>query len=249
MATIELHELTKNYGRTRAVQGLTCTVRPGRVTGFLGPNGAGKSTTLRLVLGLDRPTAGTVTIDGRPFAALPRPLLQVGASLDPLSAHGGRTASHHLLALAVSNRIPPKRVDEVLELTGIAAARKRIRTFSLGMRQRLSIAAALLGDPAVLLLDEPTNGLDAEGIVWLRGLVRDLAGRGRTVLVSSHLMSEIALTADQLLILGRGRLLVDQPIQEFLDAHGGDSLEQAYLDLTAADTEFAAGSANIDPAV
>ena len=176
MPAIEIRELTKEYGRTRAVDQLTFDVHPGRVTGFLGPNGAGKSTTMRLMLGLDRPTAGSATIDGRPFAAFGRPLRQVGALLDPQAAHGGRTARNHLLALAVSNGIPAGRVDEVLEQTGIGAvAKRRIKTFSLGMRQRLGIAAALLGDPAVLLFDEPTNGLDPEGISWVRELLRELA--------------------------------------------------------------------------
>ena len=220
MATIELRELTKSYGKTRAVEQLTLDILPGRVTGFLGPNGAGKSTTMRLVLGLDRPTAGSTTIDGRPFAAFERPIRQVGAALDPQAAHGGRTARQHLLALAVSNSVPAARVEEVLELTGIAAAGKRVKSFSLGMRQRLGIAAALLGDPSVLMLDEPTNGLDADGIVWLRKILRDFAERSRTVLISSHLMSETALTVDHLVILGKGRLLVDLPLTEFIASRG-----------------------------
>ncbi|MEV7414090.1 ATP-binding cassette domain-containing protein [Streptomyces sp. NPDC089919] len=220
MNAIEIRELTKTYGSTRAVDRLTFTVRPGRVTGFLGPNGAGKSTTMRLVLGLDRPTSGTATIGGRPFTGFTRPLEQVGALLDPQAAHGSRTAHDHLLALAVSNGLPARRVGEVLEETGIAAvARTRIRTFSLGMRQRLGIAAALLGDPAVLMLDEPANGLDPEGIIWIRELMRRMAADGRTVLVSSHLMAETAATADHLVVLGGGRLLADMSMSEFIDIH------------------------------
>ncbi|MGV9690656.1 ATP-binding cassette domain-containing protein [Streptomyces sp. NPDC003444] len=223
MTSIDVRNLTKEYaGRPpkRAVDGLTFSVEPGRVTGFLGPNGAGKSTTMRLVLGLDRPTSGTATVGGRPYTALDEPLRTVGALLDAQAAHGSRTARNHLRALAASHRIPDRRVDEVLAETGLAgAARRRVRTFSLGMRQRLGIAAALLGDPAVLLLDEPANGLDPEGIVWIRELLRGLAAEGRTVLVSSHLMNETALFADHLVVLGRGRLLADVPMREFIDAH------------------------------
>ncbi|MGA5323849.1 ATP-binding cassette domain-containing protein [Streptomyces seoulensis] len=219
MTSIELRDLTKEYGGRRAVDHLTLTVRPGRVTGFLGPNGAGKSTTMRLVLGLDRPTSGTATLDGRPYAALRDPLRRVGALLDARAAHGSRTAHDHLLALAVSNRLPVTRVGEVLERAGLASvARRRVRTFSLGMRQRLGIAAALLGDPEVILLDEPANGLDPEGIVWVRTLLRGLAAEGRTVLVSSHLMGETAAFADHLVVLGRGRLLADTPVRDFIDA-------------------------------
>ncbi|MGW2212509.1 ABC transporter ATP-binding protein [Streptomyces sp. NPDC001781] len=219
MTSIELRDLTKDYGGRRAVDRLTLTVRPGRVTGFLGPNGAGKSTTMRLVLGLDRPTSGTATLDGHPYAGLRDPLRRVGALLDARAAHGSRTAHDHLLALAVSNRLPAARVGEVLERTGLASvARRRVRTFSLGMRQRLGIAAALLGDPEVILLDEPANGLDPEGIVWVRTLLRGLAGEGRTVLVSSHLMGETAAFADHLVVLGRGRLLADTPVRDFIAA-------------------------------
>ncbi|MFJ7159449.1 ABC transporter ATP-binding protein [Streptomyces sp. NPDC101118] len=219
MNSIDIRDLTKAYGATRAVDHLTFTVRPGTVTGFLGPNGAGKSTTMRLVLGLDRPTSGTATIGGRPYASFAEPLREVGALLDAQAAHGARTARDHLLALAVSNRLPGRRVAEVMEETGIApVARRRIRTFSLGMRQRLGMAAALLGDPGVLMLDEPTNGLDPEGIVWIRELTRRLAREGRTVLVSSHLMSETAAMADHLVVLGRGRLLADMSMREFIDA-------------------------------
>jgi ABC-2 type transport system ATP-binding protein len=301
MTSIDVHDLTKEYGPRRAVDRLTFSVRAGRVTGFLGPNGAGKSTTFRLVLGLDRPTSGTATVGGRAYPALRQPLRHVGALLDAHAPHGARTGRDHLLALAASNRIPVRRVDEVLAETGLApAARRRVKTYSLGMRQRLGIAAALLGDPQVVLLDEPSNGLDPEGIVWIRGVLRRLAAEGRTVFVSSHLMNETASFADHLVVLGRGRLLADTPMRDFIDArvqprvrirttdpsalksalarHGHDAvehpdghwsvrharvddigrlvsdagvplleltaeegtLEQAYLDLTTADTEFAA---------
>ncbi|MEU6863988.1 ATP-binding cassette domain-containing protein [Streptomyces sp. NPDC046876] len=219
MNRIEIRRLTKEYGTTKAVDDLSFDVLPGRVTGFLGPNGAGKSTTLRVLLGLDRATSGTATIGGRSFTDLQQPLLHVGALLDAQAAHGGRTARDHLLALAVSNRIPVRRVDEVMEQAGItSAAKRRIKTYSLGMRQRLGMAAALLGDPGVLLLDEPTNGLDPEGIIWIRELMRGLAREGRTVLVSSHLMSETASFVDHLVVLGRGRLLADTSMEDFIDA-------------------------------
>ncbi|MFF8914137.1 ABC transporter ATP-binding protein [Streptomyces sp. NPDC015032] len=219
MTSIDVHELTKEYGATRAVDSLTFSVRPGRVTGFLGPNGAGKSTTMRLVLGLDRPTGGTATIGGQPYAALGNPLHRVGALLDAQAAHGSRTARNHLLALAVSNGMGPRRVDEVLAEAGLGqVGGARIKTFSLGMRQRLGIAAALLGDPEVVMLDEPSNGLDPEGIIWIRELMKRLAREGRTVLVSSHLMNETSSFADHLVVLGRGRLLADLPMQEFLDS-------------------------------
>ncbi|MFD6467586.1 ABC transporter ATP-binding protein [Streptomyces goshikiensis] len=219
MNSIEIRELTKEYGRTRAVDHLTFEVLPGRVTGFLGPNGAGKSTTMRLLLGLDRVTSGTATIGGQRFTDFPDPLHRVGALLDAQAAHGGRTARAHLSFLAAANRIPARRVEEVLERSGIAsAAKRRIKTFSLGMRQRLGIAAALLGDPGVLLLDEPTNGLDPEGIIWVRELMRTLAAEGRTILVSSHLMSETAAFADHLVVLGQGKLLADTSMEEFIDA-------------------------------
>ncbi|GGS12365.1 ABC transporter ATP-binding protein [Streptomyces aureoverticillatus] len=221
MTSIDVQQLTKEYGTTRAVDDLTFSVRPGQVTGFLGPNGAGKSTTLRLVLGLDRPTSGTATVGGRPYATYDEPLRHVGALLDAQAAHGSRTARNHLLALAASNRIATARVDEVLEQTGLTAvAGRRVKTYSLGMRQRLGIAAALLGDPAVVLLDEPSNGLDPEGIVWIRELMTGLAREGRTVLVSSHLMNETATFADHLVVLGRGRLLADTPMREFIAGHG-----------------------------
>ncbi|MGV9503244.1 ABC transporter ATP-binding protein [Streptomyces sp. NPDC003642] len=219
MTSIDIQDLTKEFGGRRAVDRLTVRVRPGRVTGFLGPNGAGKSTTMRLVLGLDRPTSGTATLGGRAYHDLREPLRHVGALLDAQAAHGSRTARDHLRILAVSNRIPDRRVDEVLRETGLASvARRRVRTYSLGMRQRLGIAAALLGDPEVVMLDEPSNGLDPEGIVWIRRLLRRLAGEGRTVLVSSHLMNETASFADHLVVLGRGRLLADTPMRDFIQA-------------------------------
>ncbi|MFE4669286.1 ATP-binding cassette domain-containing protein [Streptomyces sp. NPDC056716] len=301
MTTIDVHDLTKEFGGRRAVDHLTFSVEPGRVTGFLGPNGAGKSTTMRLVLGLDRPASGTATIGGRPYEAAAEPLREVGALLDAQAAHGSRTGRDHLRILATSNRIPAARVDEVLAETGLTSvARRRVRTYSLGMRQRLGIAAALLGDPPVVMLDEPSNGLDPEGIIWIRTLLRRLADEGRTVLVSSHLMTETAAFADQLVVLGRGRLLADLPMRAFIDGrvrpavrvrtsddtalkdllarHGHDAeqsadgawtvrdarvddigrlisqagvpvlelaaeegtLEQAYLDLTASETEYTA---------
>ncbi|MFI9366723.1 ABC transporter ATP-binding protein [Kitasatospora sp. NPDC053057] len=213
---IEVHELTKRYGKKLAVNNLSFTVHPGQVTGFLGPNGAGKSTTLRMILGLHAPTSGTVTVDGRPFRSLPRGLRHVGALLDAGDVHGGRTARAHLRALARSNAIPRSRVEEVLQEVGIAdAANRRIGGFSLGMRQRLGIATALLGDPPVLLFDEPLNGLDPEGVHWVRGLFRRLAAEGRTVFVSSHLMSEMEHTAEQLIVLGKGELIAAESVADF----------------------------------
>lgn len=213
---IELDALTKRYGGTTAVDGLTFTVRPGRITGFLGPNGAGKSTTLRMVLGLNAPSSGGVTVAGRPFGGLPRGLCHVGALLDAADVHGGRSASGHLWALARSNRIPRARVAEVLDAVGLeSVARRRIGGFSLGMKQRLGIATALLGDPPVLLFDEPFNGLDPEGVLWVRGLFKRLAAEGRTVFVSSHLMSEMENTAEHLVVIGRGRLIADESLAEF----------------------------------
>ncbi|MFJ2093063.1 ATP-binding cassette domain-containing protein [Streptomyces sp. NPDC087901] len=219
MTSIDVNELTKDYGATRAVDRLTFSVRPGRVTGFLGPNGAGKSTTMRLVLGLDRPTGGTATIGGQTYAALDDPLRHVGVLLDAQAAHGSRTARNHLLALATSNGLSGARVGEVLEEAGLGhVGDRRIKTFSLGMRQRLGIAAALLGDPEVVMFDEPSNGLDPEGIIWIRELMKRLAREGRTVWVSSHLMNETSSCADHLIVLGKGRLLVDLPMREFLDS-------------------------------
>ncbi len=308
MTSIDVQDLSKEYGTRRAVDHLTFRVLPGRVTGFLGPNGAGKSTTMRLVLGLDRPASGSATLGGRAYATLREPLHHVGALLDAQAAHGSRTGRDHLRTLAAGNRIPDRRVDDVLEETGLATvARRRVKTYSLGMRQRLGIAAALLGDPEVVMLDEPSNGLDPEGIIWIRELLRRLAAEGRTVLVSSHLMNETASFADHLVVLGRGRLLADTPMREFIHArvrprvrirtsdptglksvlaqHGHDAeqhedgywtvhharvddigrlvsaagvpvlelaaeeatLEQAYLDLTASETEFAAPSSATQP--
>ncbi|OKI28740.1 ATP-binding cassette domain-containing protein [Streptomyces sp. CB03911] len=218
---IEVQGLSKSYGQTLAVDDLSFGVAPGVVTGFLGPNGAGKSTSMRMILGLDRPTAGRALIGGRPYAELADPLRQVGALLDAHAVHGGRTARGHLRWLAHSNGLPDARVDAVLDQVGLAeVARKRIKGFSLGMRQRLGVAGALLGDPPVLLLDEPVNGLDPEGIRWIRTLLRGLAAEGRAVLVSSHLMTEMALTADHLVVIGRGRLLADASTAEFIDRHG-----------------------------
>ncbi|MGW1607871.1 ABC transporter ATP-binding protein [Streptomyces sp. NPDC002285] len=240
MTSIEVQALTKEYGNRRAVDDLTFTVLPGRVTGFLGPNGAGKSTTMRLVLGLDRPTSGTATIGGRAYAALDEPLRQVGALLDAQAAHGSRTGRDHLRVLAATNRIPHRRADAVLEETGLASvAGRRVKTYSLGMRQRLGIAAALLGDPEVVLLDEPSNGLDPEGIIWIRELLRRLAGEGRTVLVSSHLMNETASFADHLVVLGRGRLLADTPMREFIHARVEPRVRIRTSDATALKTALA----------
>ncbi|NUS87901.1 MAG: ATP-binding cassette domain-containing protein [Streptomyces sp.] len=217
--SIEAHDLRKRYGPTAAVDGLTFAVRPGLVTGFVGPNGAGKSTTMRMVMGLDAPDGGTAMIGGRPYASLREPLKVVGALLDAEAVHPGRRARSHLLWLARYNGLPARRVDEVLELVGLAsAARRRAGGFSLGMRQRLGIAAALLGDPPVLILDEPVNGLDPEGIQWIRGFLRSLAAEGRTVLVSSHLMSELEDTADHVIVIGRGRLLADTDVATLLAA-------------------------------
>ena len=218
---VRVEALTKRYGQTLAVDGLTFDVRPGRVTGFLGPNGAGKSTTMRLILGLDAPTAGTATIGGVPYRRLRRPLHEVGATLEAAAVHPGRSARAHLHALARSNAIPRRRVEEVLGLVGLeAAASRRVGAFSLGMTQRLGVAAALLGDPAVLILDEPVNGLDPEGVAWIRGLLRSLAAEGRTVLVSSHLMAEMALTADEVIVLARGRLIAQTSLPELVRRAG-----------------------------
>jgi ABC-2 type transport system ATP-binding protein len=222
---IEARNLTKRYGGTLAVDDLSFDVRPGMVTGFLGPNGAGKTTTMRMILGLDHPNAGQVTIAGRRYRDLPAPLHEVGALLDAKAVHGGRTAYNHLLCLAQSNGIPKGRVDEVLGIVGLeTVARRRAGGFSLGMGQRLGIAAALLGDPEVLMFDEPVNGLDPEGIVWVRTLMRGLAAEGRTVFVSSHLMSEMALTADHLVVIGRGRLIRDEGVNDFVASSSRQSV-------------------------
>ncbi|MFD3341255.1 ABC transporter ATP-binding protein [Streptomyces anthocyanicus] len=214
---IELEGLTKRYGEKVAVNNLSFTVRPGIITGFLGPNGAGKSTTMRMVLGLDRPTAGDVRIDGKHYDELKDPLTYIGALLEAKAWHGGRSAYNHLLCLAQSNGIPASRVRQVLDTVGLSAvARKKTKGFSLGMGQRLGIAGALLGDPRILMFDEPVNGLDPEGIHWIRNLMKTLASQGRTVFVSSHLMSEMALTADHLVVIGQGRLLADTSMAEFI---------------------------------
>jgi len=233
---IETRDLTKRYGSATAVDRLTVTIRPGRVTGFLGPNGAGKSTTIRMVLGLDTPDGGATLVNGRPYRSLRYPLREVGALLDAGAVPGGMAAGRHLEWLAASNRLPRTRVTEALYRTGLdGVAGRRIRSFSLGMRQRLGIAAALLGDPAILIFDEPVNGLDPEGVAWIRGLMRSLAAEGRTVLVASHLMNEMAVTADHLLVIGRGRLLADAALAEFT---GESSLEDAYLRLTRDTVEY-----------
>src|SRR5690242_19110672 len=218
---IEAVDLTKNYGRKRAVDGLSFTVRPGIVTGFLGPNGSGKSTTMRLILGLDRPTKGDVTVNGKHYRDHPAPLHEVGALLEARSIHPGRSARNHLLALAQTHGISRGRVDELIDLVGLhEVAKKRAGQFSLGMGQRLGIATALLGDPSTVMLDEPVNGLDPEGIHWMRNLLKRLAAEGRTVFVPSHLMSEMALTADHLIVIGRGRLIADVPVREFIQGAG-----------------------------
>jgi ABC-2 type transport system ATP-binding protein len=219
---IEVRGLTKRYGDKVAVDGLSFTVEPGKVTGFLGPNGAGKTTTMRCILGLDYPTAGSITIDGKRYAELAYPMREVGALLDPKAVHGGRSAYNHLLCLAQTNNLPRKRVDQALELVGLSeVARKRSKGFSLGMSQRLGIAATLLGDPKILMFDEPVNGLDPEGILWIRNLMKALAAEGRTVFVSSHLMSEMEHTADHLIVVGRGKLIADTPMGEFIGRSSG----------------------------
>jgi ABC-2 type transport system ATP-binding protein len=238
---IEARSLTKRYGPTVAVSDLSFTIRPGMVTGFLGPNGAGKTTTMRMILGLDRPTSGKVTVGGVPYASLKWPMREVGALLDAKAVHGGRSARSYLLSLAQTNDIPRRRVDEVLGIVGLSdVARKRSKGFSLGMSQRLGIAAALLGDPQILMFDEPVNGLDPEGIRWIRTLMRGLASEGRTVLVSSHLMSEMENTADHLLVIGRGRLITDCSMAEFLAGASGQSVR---VRTTAADVLAAAVTA------
>jgi ABC-2 type transport system ATP-binding protein len=215
---IVAEQLTKDYGDKRAVDDLSFTVQPGLVTGFLGPNGSGKSTTMRLILGLDAPTRGRVTVNGKPYGEHPAPLHEVGALLEARSVHTGRSAYNHLLALAQTHGFPRSRVDELIDLVGLhAVARKRAGQFSLGMGQRLGIASALLGDPDTVILDEPVNGLDPEGIHWIRNLLKSLAAKGRTVFVSSHLMSEMALTADHLIVIGRGRVIADTGVDQFIE--------------------------------
>jgi ABC-2 type transport system ATP-binding protein len=220
---IEAIGLSKRYGETLAVDDLSFTVPPGQVTGFLGPNGAGKSTTMRLILGLDKPSSGSVLVNGRPYTEYRRPLIEVGALLDAKAMHPGRSAYDHLLCLALSNGIGRARVDQVLDYVGLSSvARKRVGGFSLGMRQRLGIAAALLGDPRVLMFDEPVNGLDPEGVLWIRNLLKSFAAEGRTVFLSSHLMSEMAITADRLIIIGRGRLIAEMTVEDFLKRGSGN---------------------------
>jgi ABC-2 type transport system ATP-binding protein len=222
---IEARGLTKRYGDKTAVNDLSFTIEPGQVTGFLGPNGAGKTTTMRLILGLDYPTGGAVTVNGRPYAQLPDPMHQVGALLEARAVHGGRSARSHLLSLAQTNGIPASRVEEVLGVVGLSdVAGKRSKNFSLGMSQRLGIAATLLGDPQILMFDEPVNGLDPEGILWIRNLMRGLAAEGRTVFVSSHLMSEMENTADHLLVIGKGKLIADCSMAEFIARSSGQSV-------------------------
>jgi ABC-2 type transport system ATP-binding protein len=222
---IEVNGLVKRYGDKTAVNGLTFKVRPGIVTGFLGPNGAGKSTTMRLIMGLDRPTAGSVQVDGRSYARWPAPLTEIGALLEARAIHPGLSARQYLLALGATQGIGPRRVQQVLDLVGLAGvANRRAKGFSLGMGQRLGIAGALLGDPRMLILDEPVNGLDAEGVRWVRTLLRDLAAEGRTVLLSSHLMSEMELTADHLIVIGQGRLLADTSLAGFAEQVSGASV-------------------------
>ncbi|GAB3662589.1 ABC transporter ATP-binding protein [Streptomyces sparsus] len=230
---IELTGLTKRYGDKLAVDGLSFTVRPGIITGFLGPNGAGKSTTMRMVLGLDRPTSGDVRIEGKHYDQLKNPLTHIGALLEAKGIHGGRTARNHLLWLAQSNGIPLSRVDTVLDLVGLSAvAKKRPQGFSLGMGQRLGIAAALLGDPPILMFDEPVNGLDPEGIHWIRNLMKQLASEGRTIFVSSHLMSEMAVTADHLVVIGQGKLMADTTMADFIRENS-----RSYVRLRTAEPE------------
>jgi ABC-2 type transport system ATP-binding protein len=222
---IEARGLTKRYGSTRAVDDLSFTIRPGVVTGFLGPNGAGKTTAMRLILGLDYPTAGTVTVNGKPYSQLASPMHEVGALLEARAVHGGRSARNHLRCLAQTNGIPEHRVDEVLGITGLTeVAGKRSRGFSLGMSQRLGIAAVLLGDPGIVMFDEPVNGLDPEGIMWIRTLMKSLAADGRVVFVSSHLMSEMENTADHLIVIGRGRLIADCGMAEFIARGAGQAV-------------------------
>ncbi|MFC7309354.1 ATP-binding cassette domain-containing protein [Streptomyces monticola] len=243
---IRAHGLTKRYGDKTVVEDLTFEVRPGTVTGFLGPNGAGKSTTMRMLLGLDAPTRGRATIGNRSYAAHPAPLHEVGALLEARSVHPGRSAFHHLMALAHTHGIPRSRVEQVLDLAGIReVATRRVKGFSLGMGQRLGIAAALLGDPATVILDEPVNGLDPEGVLWIRTLLKSLAAEGRTVFVSSHLMSEMALTAEHLIIIGRGRLLADTTVDAFVRSSGTATVKVVTPEAAALSERLAAPGVQI----
>ena len=246
---IQVNGLTKRYGGKLAVSDLTFTVEPGVVTGFLGPNGAGKSTTMRLILGLDRPTAGVATVDGRRYAELRAPLHEVGAMLEARAIHTGRSGYHHLLALAQTHAIPKNRVDEVIDLVGLSeVARKRVGSFSLGMGQRLGVAAALLGDPRVVVLDEPANGLDPEGIRWIRNLLKGLAAEGRTVFLSSHLMSEMQQTAEHLIVVGRGRLIADTSVSEFVTrASAGAPVRVRGAESTRLREALMAAEARVEP--
>ncbi|SNT49038.1 ABC-2 type transport system ATP-binding protein [Actinomadura meyerae] len=245
-ATIEVRDLRKRYGSAVAVDGLSFTAAPGRVTGFVGPNGAGKSTTMRMIMGLDRPDAGTALVGGRPYRSLRTPLCRLGAMLDAAAVHPARRARDHLRWLAHANGLPARRVDEVIELTGLGgAARRRAGGFSLGMRQRLGIAAALLGDPPALMFDEPVNGLDPEGITWIRGLLRSLASEGRAVLVSSHLMSELEGGADHLVVIGRGRLIADTTVADLLATASGGRVEVRTAERREAMTVLARAGATV----
>jgi ABC-2 type transport system ATP-binding protein len=245
---IEARGLTKRYGAKLAVDDLSFTVRPGVVTGFLGPNGAGKSTTMRMILGLDAPTRGSVTVNGKPYRQHPAPLREVGALLDARSVHPGRRAHHHLLAIAQTCGIGRSRVDEVIDAVGLReVARRRAGGFSLGMGQRLGIAVALLGDPHTVILDEPVNGLDTEGIRWMRSLLRDLAAEGRTVFVSSHLMSEMALTAEHLIVIGRGRLIADTGMREFIAGAARDAVRVRSTDQDALAALLRPRAAEVSP--
>jgi ABC-2 type transport system ATP-binding protein len=245
---IEARGLTKRYGAKLAVDDLSFAVRPGVVTGFLGPNGAGKSTTMRMILGLDAPTGGSVTVNGKPYRRHPAPLREVGALLDARSVHPGRSAYHHLLAIAQTCGIGRSRVDEVIDAVGLReVARRRAGGFSLGMGQRLGIAAALLGDPHTVILDEPVNGLDTEGIRWIRSLLRDLAAEGRTVFVSSHLMNEMALTAEHLIVIGRGRLIADTGMREFIAGAARDAVRVRTTDPDALAALLRPRAAEVSP--
>ncbi len=240
---ITIDSLTKHYGSKVAISNVTFEAKPGRVTGLLGPNGAGKSTTMRLLLGLDTPTSGIALVSGRKYRSLRRPLTLVGAQFDGSGAHKGRTAKAHLTWVALSNGIPTRRVSEVLDLVGLSdVARKRVGSFSLGMGQRLGIATALLGNPEIVVFDEPMNGLDAEGIRWVRGLLQGLAAQGRTVLVSSHLMSEVEATADDLVIIAQGSVIRQGATSELVKGHG--NLEEAYFEWTEGRTDYAARTTN-----
>jgi ABC-2 type transport system ATP-binding protein len=245
---IEVQELTKTFGTTTAVDHVSFTVRPGLVTGFLGPNGAGKSTTMRMIVGLDRPTTGWARVNGAAYRTLRDPLRQVGILLDAKAVHTGRTARNHLLAMAATHGIPGTRVDEVIALTGLqSVARKRVGGFSLGMGQRLGIAAALLGDPQVLILDEPVNGLDPEGVVWVRTLARHLASQGRTVFLSSHLMSEMSQTADHIIVLGRGRVIADAPVGEIMARSTGQAVTVRTPQTDALSAALVSAGATVTP--